>query len=179
MYDVIIIGCGQAGLMAARELNKTDADFICLDIRKRVGEPLQCGEGIGKRDFVEIFGRFDYPFVLNEISEHRLIYNGKQRGFYEPYFQIDKPAFERWLAKPVMSRIRCGVLCKDIIVNNDCVDVITAKGDFRTKLVIIATGPNHDLQKKLGLTGSNPRLVACYGGIYNGFKLDEKKFYFI
>ncbi len=41
-YQTIIIGAGPAGLIAGRNLK----DFLILDKKSQIGEPVQCGEGI-------------------------------------------------------------------------------------------------------------------------------------
>ncbi len=50
-YDIIIIGAGPAGLMAARELKKQNIKFLIIDSKKEIGLPLRCGEGIREKEF--------------------------------------------------------------------------------------------------------------------------------
>jgi digeranylgeranylglycerophospholipid reductase len=46
-YDVIVVGCGPAGAMAAKEAAKAGATVAAFDKRKELGAPVRCGEGIG------------------------------------------------------------------------------------------------------------------------------------
>lgn len=177
MYDVVIVGCGPAGLMAAREAKKGCLNFICLEAKKEIGEPLRCGEGINKKDFLNLFKKTSYDFVVNEVSEHEIIYEHK-RIIRAHYLELDKPKFEKWLAKPVRKQIMCNTFCKNIAINRNYVKIETNKEKIKAKLVIITTGPNFTLTKELGLIKKMPELVPCYGGIYHNFKLNNNKFYF-
>ncbi len=177
MYDVAIIGCGPAGLMAARKLKKENIKFIGLEARKTIGEPLRCGEGIREKDFLDIFGRTDYSFVFNKVNKHKVIY-GKEKEIHEAYLELDKIAFEKWLAKPIKRYIKQSVICKDAKVTENYVEVETTKGKIRCKILIIASGPSYNLQKNLGLIKTKPEVIPCYGGLYNNFKLNSKIFYF-
>lgn len=177
LYDVVVIGCGPAGLMAARELKKNKVNFICLDAKKKIGEPLRCGEGIRKKDFVDIFGSTNYKFITNETKDVHVVYY-KERQITEPYLVLDKPAFEKWMAKPIKKKIRNNVLCKNLEVDKGSINIETTEGTLQAKLAIIATGPNYTLQKNLNLLGKEQEIIYCYGGIYSNFKLDKTKLYF-
>jgi digeranylgeranylglycerophospholipid reductase len=43
LYDTIVIGAGPAGLMAARELERNEIDYLILEAKARVGYPVKCG----------------------------------------------------------------------------------------------------------------------------------------
>jgi digeranylgeranylglycerophospholipid reductase len=43
-YDVIIIGAGPAGVMAARELEKNNVNYLVMEAKAKIGIPLRCGE---------------------------------------------------------------------------------------------------------------------------------------
>ncbi len=177
MYDAVIIGSGLSGLMAARELKKNESNFVCLDARPKTGEPLRCGEGIREKEFLDIFGRTNYKFVLNKVDKHKIIY-GKEKDVHEAYLELDKIAFEKWLAKPIKKYIKQSVICRNVKITKDYVEVETTEGKIRCKILIIASGPSYILQKKLGLVKTKPKVISCYGGVYSNFKLDRKTFYF-
>ncbi len=66
MYDIVIIGAGPAGLMAARELPKSFS-FLVIDSKKKVGLPLRCGEGVREKGFLKFFKHKNYSFVKNTV----------------------------------------------------------------------------------------------------------------
>ncbi|MBW2966532.1 NAD(P)-binding domain-containing protein, partial [Candidatus Woesearchaeota archaeon] len=61
-YNIIIIGAGPAGLIAARELKKAKINFLIIDSKKEIGLPLKCGEGIREKEFIDFFQHKNYPF---------------------------------------------------------------------------------------------------------------------
>lgn len=176
MYDIVIIGAGPAGLMAARKLPKTFS-FLVIDSKKKIGLPLKCGEGVREEEFIKLFGRKDYDFVMNTAHEHEVIYQNRRRSFKADYLQLDRPKFEKWLAEPFKDKVRLKTRCRDIIIKKDFVEITTDKGIIKTKLVILAYGCNFHIQKKYKLIKKDPVLFVCYGGIYKNHNLDPKKFY--
>ena len=64
MYDIVIIGAGPAGLMAARSLPK-NFSFLVIDSKDKIGLPLKCGEGIREDKFIRIFHHKNYSLVTN------------------------------------------------------------------------------------------------------------------
>jgi cation diffusion facilitator CzcD-associated flavoprotein CzcO len=67
-YDVIIIGAGPAGLMAARELGANKVNYLIIEANSTIGSALKCGEITRQDKFFELFGYSDYPFIKNKIS---------------------------------------------------------------------------------------------------------------
>lgn len=177
MIDVVIIGGGQAGLMAARELKKENIKFLVIDTKKEVGAPLRCGEGIRKKDFTELFGTTKYDFIENEVEEAKLVYT-KEKRIKEGYLQINKPEFEKWLAEPVKENIQTETTCTNIQIRRNLAECKTTKGSINSSMVIIATGPNYNLHKSLGILKKEPEVAICHGGVYKINKLEQKKFYF-
>ncbi len=176
MYDVVIVGAGPAGLMAARKLPKTFS-FLVIDSKAKIGFPLKCGEGIRDKEFVKLFGGKEHPFVRNVVHEHEIRYKDVRRVFEADYIQLDRPKFEQWLAKDLKDRIRLNTYCKDILVKEDSAEVITNKSIIKAKLVILCCGCNFNIQRKYKLLGKEPVLFVCYGGIYKNHNLDLNKFY--
>ena len=176
MYDVVIVGAGPAGLMAARNLPKTFS-FLIIDKKENIGLPLKCGEGVREKEFAQLFSHKNYPFVRNTVHEHEIVYKNIRRRFKADYLQLDRPKFEQWLAEPVKDKIKLNETCNDIIIKNDCAEIITSKRIIKTKLVILSCGCNFSIQKKYGLIKKNPVLFVCYGGIYKNHNLNPNRFY--
>jgi digeranylgeranylglycerophospholipid reductase len=171
-YDVIIIGAGLAGLMAARELK--DSKYLVIDSKKEIGLPLKCGEGIKKRDLDEVTD--EKSFVKGIVKEHVLALGEHRRTLNIEYYKLDRPEFEKWLGKDVNLKLDCQ--CKDVIIKDDHALVITDDETYKSKLVILAYGAYYHVQEKYGLIDKKPEQLICYGGIFNNCKVDPNKFIF-
>lgn len=68
--DVLIVGAGPAGLVAARELTTLAPalDVLVVERDRAVGAPVRCGEGVGHGGIAEFLDPTDAPWVARRIS---------------------------------------------------------------------------------------------------------------
>lgn len=178
VYDIIIVGSGLAGLMAARVLKKNNINFLILDSRKEIGFPLRCGECTRKDSFIELFKTTKYDFIKTECANWEFTVCGTKKKLYKKYLMLDRPQFEKWLSKPVKDNIILDTTCKDIVNKKNYSEVITNKKNYRANLVILAYGSKYIIQKKFGLLDKEPLLIPCYGGLFGNHNLDTKSLHF-
>jgi digeranylgeranylglycerophospholipid reductase len=48
-YDVIVVGAGPGGSIAAKTAAKNGLDVLLIEKRQEIGDPVRCAEGIGKK----------------------------------------------------------------------------------------------------------------------------------
>ncbi len=68
IYDVLIIGAGPAGLMAARELEKNNVNYLVIEAKGKIGSPLKCGEITRKDTFLELFDCTDFHRIKRALK---------------------------------------------------------------------------------------------------------------
>ncbi len=103
-YDVIVIGAGPAGSLAARTAAQQGLDVLLMEKRQEIGEPVRCAEGVptdGLYDFIER----DERWVCANIMKGRIhapdgtILNFSQFDNVPAGLVLDRKIFDRALAK--------------------------------------------------------------------------------
>jgi digeranylgeranylglycerophospholipid reductase len=161
MHDVIVVGAGPSGLNAAKILTKKGLDVLVLEKKREVGEHVVCAGIVGE----EVFSRFQISeeAVLKRIKEIKIISPHSNVICYEhpePFaYVVDRERFDRSIALnsgTINIPIQCNSRVEDIVVEKDFVQVKTAANgkpheNYKALTVLIATGVNYNLHKKLGL----------------------------
>ena len=147
-YKTIIIGAGPGGLIAGRNLN----DFIILDKKSVIGEPVQCGEGISKKALSMHQINPDKNWISCKINiVERFVPNGKSFGTYHEDhsgYVINRIKFEQSLAEKIKDKIKLNTEVVSIKRSNDFWEVETSNGElFKSKYIIGADGANSIVRK--------------------------------
>jgi len=66
-YDVVVIGAGPAGSIAARTTAQAGLATLLIEKRQEIGSPVRCGEAVG-RETVEKFIPLDPRWIASEID---------------------------------------------------------------------------------------------------------------
>lgn len=155
-FDVIVIGGGPAGGNAAYHLSKNNISVGFFE-KSELPRHKICAGGITRR------AANLYPANLTEVSQHQcsnleLFIDLK---FTEPFIssaetplvtmvmrnQFDYALIQ--LAKSNGTQIYEKTLVKNVISNDDCVEILTNKGQFQSKYLILADGAAGRLTKLL------------------------------
>lgn len=72
-YDVIVVGAGPAGSMAARFASTAGAKVLLLEKDREVGVPVRCAEGVGARGLQRILGKVEPHWIGATITGFRLV----------------------------------------------------------------------------------------------------------
>ena len=178
-YDVIVVGAGPAGLNTAWLIAEKGYSVLVLEAKEEVGKDVICTGILGK----ETFERFDFSraSIINEVQKVRIVSPFGTTLFYDHpssfAFVVDRKKFDKSLLQSALNRgveVALSFKVSDARVQEDHVRVTGTDGDskdreFRGKVMILSTGVEHDLNKKLGL-GYPRRFVKAaqkyirYGG---------------
>lgn len=171
-FDVIVIGAGPAGLLAAGRAAELGAKVLILEKMRQEGRKLlitgkgRCNitnnKSIGefithvypKGKFLRTaFSQFYSEDILELLDRHGVESTLSRGGRYFP--SSDKSsdvlqAFLKWVNE-LKVEIRCGHRVEKLIVeNNTIIGIKTGGNEFKTKHIILATGGN-----SYPATGSN------------------------
>jgi digeranylgeranylglycerophospholipid reductase len=67
-YDAVIVGAGLAGLYAGSKLARAGWSVCIIDRRRRIGEPVRCGEATGNRAELSRFVRVEESWIARDIA---------------------------------------------------------------------------------------------------------------
>jgi digeranylgeranylglycerophospholipid reductase len=99
--DVVVVGGGPAGLIAAREAADAGLDVVLVERDRAIGAPVRCGEGVGSRGLNEFISPEGASWVARRIT--RVIFwapNGTEVRVAEGDvgYILDRSRFEPALA---------------------------------------------------------------------------------
>jgi geranylgeranyl reductase family protein len=161
MRDVIVVGAGPSGLHAARRMAQNDLDVLVLERKQGVGKHVIC-TGIVSG---EVFEEFEIPrdSIMKNMDQIKWISPYASTFIYKHHrpiaYIVDRKKFDSSISRKALdagAEVEVGTNVSDIIVGKDGVEIITrangtGRKKYSAKMVLIATGVNYNLHKKLGL----------------------------
>ena len=154
--DVLIIGGGPAGLVAAREAARAapKASVVLLERDPAVGTPVRCGEGVGSAGLSEFLdpGSMDRPapWISRRIS--RVVFRSPDGSVVrvaesDVGYILDRSAFEPAIAAQAVdagAQVRTNVEARGLRRAGECWDVSVRAGEceseIRARVIIAADG---------------------------------------
>ena len=194
-YDVIIIGGGPAGLMAANQLEKAKINYVLLEKNEQVGRKVLLTGGkrcnvtnnLSVRDFIDTLTiqnkKFIYP-ALKQFGPLEIRAFFKENGLelilennfkYFPETGKSSSVLDALTHTINKERIKFGQSVKKIeYVNNDY-EITTNHTVFYANYVIVATGSNSYPQ--VGSSGDGLKFADHLGIPYKSFTPAETSVY--
>jgi geranylgeranyl reductase family protein len=161
--DVVVVGAGPAGLLAARDLAAAGFSTTVLEEHEQIGVPVHCTGVLGLDAFDElalpretILDAAHAARFISADGSSLLIDHERVRAAI-----VDRAAFDGALARAAIAagaEIQTGSRVRQIDVMADGVNVVTAHGVVQSRACIIACGANYRFNRRLGL--GLPRLFA-------------------
>jgi len=160
MHDVIVVGAGPSGLHATLKLKSHGLDVVLLEKKTEIGKHVVCTGIVSQQAFEEY--DLSEGSVLTKIDRVKLASPHNTTLSYEHPFPfayvVDREKFDKYLSEKIQAtngEVKLETEVLDITVDKNCVEVVARRGkrteSFKAKMVLIATGINFSLHKKLGL----------------------------
>ena len=159
--DVLIVGSGPAGSVAARYAAMSGASVKILETRPEVGVPVRCGEFMPSdeeilnmfpklRNMEEIFNIPDELRCLNTVGINLIDPEDKVTRLEFNGYTTDRDRFDQYLAKLAVEA-GAEISFNDSFrqLNNGIAE--TDKGEIEYKVLIGADGPGSRVAQSLGL----------------------------
>lgn len=104
MCDLIVVGAGPAGSMAAKTSAENGLDVVLLEKRQEIGDPVRCGELVYKQALSKLI-TIDQSWIAAEAKNTR-IYSPDGTGLalssgqpsHHSNYVLDRKVFDRYLA---------------------------------------------------------------------------------
>lgn len=169
-YDVIVIGAGPAGSLAAKYAALGGADVLLADRKREIGTPIQCAGFIP--DASEIEGlipgmvlpeemkKFPKKCILSETTKQRLYAPDlKIKEFDVNGYILDRRLFDNDLTEQAVSAgadLLCGTRATEILSgakeHTVRLNGVFGEAEVTGKVIIGADGPSSFVGKNFGLT---------------------------
>ncbi|AIY89132.1 NAD(P)/FAD-dependent oxidoreductase [Geoglobus acetivorans] len=192
-YDVVVVGAGPAGSIAAKTAAEKGLDVLLIEKRQEIGVPVRCAEGVS-REGLEKFVNPDSKWIASEIenaeiispSNHKVVLSAENAG-NEVGYVLERKIFDRYLAR-LASKAGADVLTKTSAVSfkreNGTVKLgIRSMGEFSeitAKIVIGADGVESRVAKWAGIdtTLKLNEIESCVQYLMTNIEFDDDTTYF-
>ena len=153
--DVVVVGAGPAGLLAARGLAAGGHRVIVLEEHDRIGAPVHCTGVLGLDAFDEL--RLSRRSVVGMAHSARFIApNGTSIVVDDPRVRaavVDREQFDRDLADSAIdagATMRAGERVSSVEQTPDAVVITTAGGRVTARAAVLACGASYRFNRALG-----------------------------
>ncbi|MDK2912633.1 MAG: digeranylgeranylglycerophospholipid reductase [Methanolobus sp.] len=193
-YDVIVVGAGPAGSIAAKTAAMKGLNVLMIEKRQEIGDPVRCAEGVSKvwlRKHIEP----DHRWICADVKGSRIfspdgtmIEMAEEIAGGEVGYVLERKIFDRALAyesakagAEVMVKTRAtGLIIENGFVRGVRLMHLGEEREVRSKLVIGADGVESKVGRWAGIdTSLKPAdLETCAQFLMSGTGIDQNYCYF-
>ena len=168
-YDVVIIGAGPAGSVAAKYAVLGGVDVLFVDKKREIGSPIQCAGFTPEAEEIEsLIPGLVLPKEMKKIPKSCILSKTTKQRLYSPDLKskefdvkgyvLDRRLFDTELAEQAAregAELLCGTTIQSVISGSKEHTIrfngVFGKIDVTTKVIIGADGPSSFVGKTFGL----------------------------
>ena len=165
-YDVVVVGAGPAGSVAARRAAEAGLDVLLIEKRQEIGSPLRCAEAIGleiSRPFIEPDPRW-IDARINFFAVHNRQGDRVRLPPAEPTLVVNRKVFDVELALAAAragAEVQAATAAGGLLMEGGqvCGVRVTSLGrpsEIRARLVVAADGTKSQVARWAGLRSVSP-----------------------
>ncbi len=183
--DIVVVGAGPAGSLAARTAAENGAQVILLEEHLEVGKPVYCAEGLSLDGLKDAGVEPRPPIVSQEITKARVyapdmnfveLTSSDWRGF-----TLNRDVFDRTLSENAVragAELMTGTRATGVIRDDDTVTGVEASNEgeplrVKARVVIGADGHASVVRRTAGFRRWFPDVCTCAQYRLGGLSLDE------
>jgi digeranylgeranylglycerophospholipid reductase len=193
-YDVVVVGAGPAGSIAAKTAARKGLDVLLIEKRQEIGDPVRCAEGVSKvwlRKHIEP----DMRWICADLKGSRIfspdgtmVEMAEEIAGGEVGYVLERKVFDRTLAyesAKAGAEVMVKTRATDLIMKNGFVKGVKVMHlgetyDISSKIVIAADGVESKVGRWAGIdTSIKPAdIETCAQYLMSGTGIDQNYCYF-
>jgi digeranylgeranylglycerophospholipid reductase len=188
-YDVLVIGAGPAGSIAARTAAEKGLDVLLIEKRQEIGDPVRCAEGVNK-EYLKKYVGIDKRWICADLKASFIyapdgtrIEMAEEISGGEVGYVLERKVFDRALAEQAASagaEVRVKTRATDLIIEDGFVRGarlmhLGNSYDVRARIVIGADGIESKVGRWAGIdTSLKPiDIETCAQYLISGADIDQ------
>ncbi len=193
MYDVVVVGAGPAGSMAAKTAAELGLNVLLVEKRQEIGTPVRCAEGVS-RENIERFFEVDKKWIAAEVVGAKIyapdkteVVMSEEMAGNEVGYVLERKIFDRHVAR-LAAKAGAEVYVKTAVTDferkNGALKVklrrLGEEWEVETKILIGADGVESRIGRKAGIikTLKMNEVESCTQYLMTGLDIDENYTYF-
>ena len=189
-YDVVVVGAGPAGSMAARYAAASGADVLLLEKRQEVGSPIRCGEELSLEWLGDVGIRQDKRWMANVFESTRIhapngrfFTIGADLTHKASGCVVERDIFDKCLAEDAVkagATLQLKTACVGLERKNGkmrlTLDHIGERKHIDAKIVVGADGYESQVGRWAGIdTNVDPKdVMTCFEYRMTGVEVDKR-----
>ncbi len=193
MYDVVVVGAGPAGSMAAKTAAELGLKVLLVEKRQEIGVPVRCAEGISKES-LERFFEIDPKWIAAEVVGAKIyapdgteVVMSEEMAGNEVGYVLERKIFDRQVAR-MAAKAGAEVYVKTAFESFERADGklkiklrrLGERWDVETKILIGADGVESRVGRMAGIirTLKPNEIESCAQYLMVGLDVDPRYTYF-